>query len=216
MTRGAVVDAPRDNRHYARVSDEPNDDKRLVDSIKTGVSAAVESVVGSVVSNLRELELPGARVRRVRRQGHQPLPSLWALYPEAHEAHPLDIGLRSIDVDAIRGTAVAGSDQRGGDFLPLKPFRGSNWAGRWNRLRQANERLESLPPIDVVKYDGGFWVTDGHNRVALAKYVGQDVIDASVVELVPRGGRRTEPLGELGPILEANRAGRVHIDDRAS
>lgn len=194
------------------MSDEQNDDKRLVDSVKDGVSAAV----GSVVSGLRDLELPGARVRRVRRLGHQPLPSLWGLHPEASQAHPLDIGLRSIEVDAIRGTAVAGGDQRGGDFLPLKAFRGSNWAGRWNRLRQANERLESLPPIDVVKYDGGYWVTDGHNRVALAKYVGQDVIDASVVELVPPGARRTEPLGELGPILEANRAGRIQIDDGAS
>jgi hypothetical protein len=194
------------------VSDDTNDDRRLVDTVRSGVSAAV----GSVVSNLRDLELPGARVRRVRRQGHQPLPSLWALHPEAKQAHPLDIGLRSIDVEAIRGTAVAGSDQRGGDFLPLKPFRGSNWAARWNRLRQANDRLESLPPIDVIKYDGAYWVSDGHNRVALAKYVGQDVIDASVVELVPPGERRTEPLGELGPILEANRAGRVRIDDGAS
>ena len=194
-----------------RVSDEPTDDKRLVDSVKDGVTAAV----GSVVSGLRDLELPGARVRRVRRLGHRPLASLWDLFPEAKQAHPLDIGLRSIDVEAIRGTAVAGSDQRGGDFLPLKAFRGNNWSGRWNRLRQANERLESLPPIDVVKYDGGYWVADGHNRVALAKYAGQDVIDASVVELVPSGGRRTEPLGELGPILEASRAGRIQIDEQA-
>ncbi len=191
------------------MSDEPKDDKRLVESVRDGVSAAV----GSVVAGLRDLELPGARVRRVRRLGHQPLPSLWTRHPEAQHAHPLDVGLRSIDVDAIEGTAVAGGDQRGGDFLPLRPFRGANWSGRWNRLRQANDRLESLPPIDVVKYDGSYWVTDGHNRVALAKYAGQDVIDAVVVELVPSGGRRTEPLGELGPILEASREGRLKIDD---
>jgi hypothetical protein len=109
------------------------------------------------------------------------------------------VGLRTIDVDRIAGTAVGGGDQRGGDFLPLKPFRGTNWAGRWQRLREAHERLVDLPPIDVVKYADGYWVIDGHNRVALALYGGQVGIDADVVELVPPGGRRTEPILSLAP-----------------
>ena len=95
--------------------------------------------------------------------------------------------MRTIEVDDIAGTAVGGGDQRGGDFLPLKPFRGQNWAGRWQRLRRAADRLAALPPIDVVKYADKYWVLDGHNRVALALYTGQRDIDASVVELVRTG-----------------------------
>ena len=116
------------------------------------------------------------------------------------------VGLRSIPVEKIAGTAVAGGDQRGGDFLPLKPFRGRNWQARWQRLRKAQDALRILPPIDVEKYDGRFWVTDGHNRVALALYANQPEIDASVVELVPPGGQRTEPIGTLEAEVDATRA----------
>ena len=55
--------------------------------------------------------------------------------PEARQARPVQVGLRTIDVADIAGTSVGGGDQRGGDFLPLKPFRGKNWSGRWQRLR---------------------------------------------------------------------------------
>ena len=57
----------------------------------------------------------------------EPLPYLYDVHPEARAAHPVDVGLETIDVDDIAGTAVGGGAQRGGDFLPLKPFRGNNW-----------------------------------------------------------------------------------------
>jgi len=164
-----------------------------------GVSAAL----GAAASTIREL--PGMRVRRIRRLGREPLSSLDDLYPEARKAKPMMIGLRSIPVSMIRGTAVAGGDQRGSDFLPLKPFRGRNWQARWQRLRRAQDQLTILPPIDVEKYADAYWVVDGHNRVALAMYGNQDEIDASVVELVPSGGHRTEPIGTLRAEVEAAR-----------
>ena len=49
------------------------------------------------------------------------------------------------------------------------------------------------------------WST-GHNRVALALYNNQDEIDASVVELVPFGGRRTEPIRSLEAEVDAARS----------
>ncbi len=173
---------------------------------------SVKEIAGSAVSSVRGLELPGARVRRVRRLGHHPLASLNDLHPDVRLAHPVEVGLHSIDVEDIRGTAVGGGDQRGGDFLPLRPFRGSNWAARWQRLRAANDRLVDLPPIDVVKYDDGYWVSDGHNRVALAKYSGQRDVDANVIELVPPGGRRTETIDSLAAIVEASRPARARVD----
>jgi len=173
---------------------------------------SVKDIAGSAVTSVRGLELPGARVRRVRRLGRAPLASLGDLYPDVRLARPVQVGFRSLDVEDIRGTAVGGGDQRGGDFLPLRPFRGPNWAARWQRLRAANDRLVDLPPIDVVKYKGGYWVTDGHNRVALAKYTGQLDIDANVTELVPPGRRRTETIDSLAPIVEASRPARARVE----
>jgi hypothetical protein len=63
----------------------------------------------------------------------------------ARQARPVQVGTRTLDVGDIAGTAVGGGDQRGGDFLPLRPFRGHNWSTRWQRLRQAQDRLAVLP-----------------------------------------------------------------------
>ena len=207
--------------HTARSMDPRKAIARAVDSVAhertdhgDGASslpvAALKAGAHAVRGAMRQL--PGHRVREVRRRGHHPLPSLPQLHPEARLARPVEIGLRTIDVADIHGTAVGGGDQRGGDFLPLKPFRGTNWQGRWQRLRKAHERLADLPPIDVVKYAGGYWVIDGHNRVGLALYAGQPDIDASVVELVPPGGRRTEPIGTLESELEESRRLRGRVD----
>lgn len=182
----------------------------LVGGVSSAIDAAIDAAKGSFP------EMPGARVRRVRRLGREPLASLPDLFPGSRHARPVELGLRTIDVDDVRGTAVGGGNQRGGDFLPLKPFRGRNWAARWQRLRRAHDTLVDLPPIDVVKYDGGYWVVDGHNRVALAKYAGQVGIDASVTELVPPGGHRTEPLGSLASEVESSRVVRGRVDAAAA
>ena len=151
-------------------------------------------------------ERPGARVRRLRRQARDPLPYLYAIHPEARSATPREVGIETIDTSAIAGTAVGGVTQRGGDFLPLKPFRNRNWNARWQRIRQAIERLTVLPPIDVVRYKDRYWVLDGHNRVAAALYAGQVGIDANVVELVPPGASTSAPPRHLAPVLTGSRA----------
>jgi hypothetical protein len=179
-----------------------------------GFSAAAEPIVDRVQVAIGDAERtwherPGARVRRVRRMGAYPLPSLYELHPEARQARPVQVGLRTIEAADIAGTAVGGGDQRGGDFLPLRPFRGQNWSGRWQRLRQAQDRLAILPPIEVVKFADRYWVVDGHNRVALALYGGQVGIDASVVELVPMGGTRTEPIGSFAATAAESRSVRT-------
>lgn len=148
-------------------------------------------------------ESAGQRVRRVRRMGHEPLPNLYGVRPEAHLAFPRTLGLRTIAVSAIHGTAVEGPTQRGGDFLPLRQLRGMDWQARWTRIRSALDRLVDLPPIEVVKYGDEYWVTDGHNRIAAALYNGQGAIDAVVTELrVP--GASSEPTGPIGPYLQGS------------
>ena len=187
---------------------------RAIGAIRSGVAAATEPIVdrvGQAIDGVERTwhERPGARVRRVRRMGATPLPYLNDVHPEARFARPVQVGLRTIDVADIAGTAVGGGAQRGGDFLPLKPFRGKNWQARWQRLRHAQDSLAILPPIDVVKYGGRYWVVDGHNRVALALYSGQDQIDANIVELIPPGGRRTEPITSLAAAAADSRAVRT-------
>lgn len=195
--------------------------RRAIGALRTGVGAAadgvasvaepiVERVQGAIDDVERSWqERPGARVRRVRRRAALPLPYLHDIHPDVRMARPVQVGTREIDVEEIAGTAVGGGDQRGGDFLPLKPFRGTNWAGRWQRLRRAQERLAILPPIDVVKYGGKYWLEDGHNRVALALYTGQITIDANITELIPPGGQRTEPILSLAPSAAESRAVRT-------
>jgi hypothetical protein len=174
-------------------------------------ASAVEGAVGAAVgaASRRWDERPGARVRRVRRLGREPLPYLYDMHPEARKATPHDLGIRTIDADQIVGTAVGPPGQRGRDFLPLKPFRSQNWAARWQRIRAASERLTILPPIDALLYAGGYWVLDGHNRVAAALYSGQVQIDANVTELVPPGGVSTERAGSLASSVIDGRAVRT-------
>jgi hypothetical protein len=187
------------------------DDGRSVFSTIAGAAGPVISAalrpVGELTSGARRAfdTRPGARVRRVRQMGRQPLPNMWELYPEAHRAALRELGLRTIPVDEIAGTAVEGQTQRGGDFLPLRQLRGRDWRARWQRILSAIDRLVSLPPIDVLKLGDRYWVVDGHNRVAAALYTGQIGIDANVVELRLPGMRSEAAPSNLAPFLEQSR-----------
>jgi hypothetical protein len=210
-TPGSGVDRPTEATSDTTAADHG---RSAIEIIRAGVASARDPIVGRVGQARDGVvgtwnERPGARVRRVRRMGNQPLPFLYDVHPEARTARPVEIGLQTIDVDRIAGTAVGGGAQRGGDFLPLKPFRGGNWNTRWQRLRKAQDGLAVLPPIDVVKFADRYWVVDGHNRVGLALYGGQAAIDADVTELVPFGGHRTEPIGSLASSFAASRAVRT-------
>ena len=188
--------------------------RRALQLFRSGVTTASGATAGRVGQAMEGVERtwserPGARVRRIRRMASEPLPYVYDVHPEARSARPVDVGLVAIDVADIAGTAVGGGAQRGGDFLPLKPFRGGNWQARWQRLRQAHDLLEMLPPIDVVKYGDRYWVEDGHDRVGLALYAGQVGIDANVVELVRPGEHRTEPILPLASTVAASQAVRT-------
>ncbi|MDQ6796006.1 MAG: hypothetical protein M3067_14550, partial [Chloroflexota bacterium] len=187
--------------------------KRLVPTPEPVARAAtaVEETMGGAVDAAakRWNERAAARIGRLRRSAREPLPYLYDLHPEARRAIPRQLGVRTIDVEEIVGTAVGGATQRGRDFLPLRPFRSQNWAARWQRLRAAMDRLAVLPPIDVVQYGAGYWVLDGHNRVAAALYAGQVDIDANVTELVPPGGTSSERPGSLASIVIGSRAVRA-------
>jgi hypothetical protein len=148
--------------------------ERAVDTASEVVSQA-----GEVAGRLFDASGQG----HLRRLNRVPLANLFEVHPEARTAARRELGVLTIPVSAIRGTAVEGEPQRGADFTPIPRLKSANWRARWQRLRAAQERLAVLPPIDVLQTDDGYWVVDGHNRVALALYTGQDDIDAAVTHV---------------------------------
>jgi hypothetical protein len=144
---------------------------------------------------------PGARRRRLARLSHVPLPNLHDLHPEAARLPRRELGIRSIPLDRIAGTAVAGPNQRGADFKPLPAFRSKNWLGRMQRVRAALNDLATLPPIDVVRYGDRYWVEDGHNRVAAGLELGQIEVDAAVTDLVRPGAAPSPVPTSLAAVL---------------
>ena len=162
----------------------------FMDYVVGPVAGAIGSMIGAASQAWSAQET--AVARRVRRLAREPLADLYELHPEARLSSPRELGLRFVPVEEIRGTAVAGISQRGGDFLPLKPFRGENWEARWQRIKQANRNLQPLPPIDLIKFQGEYWVVDGHNRVAATLYANGVGLDAMVTELIPLDGQTSE------------------------
>ena len=189
-----------------RIVDAARDAASDIAEAAGGVAHAASDVVeaaSDAANRIRPREGRLARERRLHRLNRTPLPNLNDLHPEARLAPRRELGLLTIPVSEIRGTAVAGPAQRGGDFLPFPALKSLNWENRWQRIRQAQDRLAILPPIDVLQTPEGYWVTGGHNRVAAALYSGQDDIDASVTHVHLRNDDDTEVrTGALATVLE--------------
>jgi hypothetical protein len=159
----------------------------------------------------------GAKLDALDRRNRIPLRSLYADFPEARSHVRREVGLRSIPLDEIAGTAVAGGAQRGSDFKPMPAFRGQNWEARWHRLSRATNDLTILPPIDVMRFADRYWVEDGHNRVAAALRNGQVEIDAAVTDLrSPSATTTHSSSAPLAPMLEEGRELRAAGEGRFS
>jgi len=111
----------------------------------------------------------------------RPLPRLADVHP-GQPAGGRWIGLRTVWTGCIRGTAYA-AVSRGQDFRPLGGREPADWQFRWSRLLSAARDQAVLPPVQLIRAGGDYWVVDGHNRVALARERGQLWIDADVTEL---------------------------------
>jgi nucleotide-binding universal stress UspA family protein len=96
------------------------------------------------------------------------------------------LGTRTLEVGRIIGS-VDRANELGPDFRPPAWRRRKHDEDRFARVKQALENGVSLPPIDVYRLGFGYYVLDGHRRVAGALATGQLEIDANVVEFVPAG-----------------------------
>lgn len=88
------------------------------------------------------------------------------------------LGLQSIRLDSIVGTVDSSLDFD----RRFRPTSG-RVRERWERLALAQQRGESIPPIEVYRVGDLHFVQDGHHRVSIAMARGDKTIDAYVTEL---------------------------------
>ena len=86
-------------------------------------------------------------------------------------------GVRPIPIERI-----IGSVDRTVDFDRLFRPRRRELRSRMRRMREAFERDE-MPPIEVYEVSDFYFVVDGHHRVALARELGAEFIDAQVTQV---------------------------------
>jgi uncharacterized ParB-like nuclease family protein len=119
--------------------------------------------------------------------------------------------------DVMRAARMTGQIERGVQEIPLSRIKGSEGRSRDfdayflplnPRLRERWMRVEALmlqgapmPPIEVYKVADTYFVKDGHHRVSVARRLGQETIDAHVIEV-----RTRAPLGSEVDARELLRA----------
>lgn len=110
-----------------------------------------------------------------------PLVPFEAVQGELPYATPLVPELAYIPLDRIVGS-VGRCDEFTRDFLPLHP----GVRERWVRVEtRAMER--GWPPIHVYEVGGLYFVIDGNHRVAVARRMGYDTIEAYVARVALDG-----------------------------
>jgi hypothetical protein len=89
------------------------------------------------------------------------------------------LGLQSIPLASIVGTLEPRSDFDC-RFRPTS----NRVRSRWEQVALAQRRGEPIPPIEVYRVGGLYFVEDGHHRVSIARATHQETIDAYVTEVL--------------------------------
>jgi hypothetical protein len=139
-------------------------------------------------------------------------------------------GVKAFDRELARAGGLAACADAGVRTVPVRQVVGS--VGRWRELgpdffprsrRAPTERYESiaramrkgapLPVLELYRLTvlteagelpptGEYYIVDGHSRVAMARRLGQDFVDAHIIAytVAPRAGRDAAmaPVGSTG------------------
>ena len=90
-------------------------------------------------------------------------------------------GLHDIPLQSIVGSVGRAKDFTR-SFLPLN----DSYEQRWARVKQAVNDAAGVPPIEVYKMGGAYFVIDGNHRVSVARQMGLLTIAAHVTEVDTR------------------------------
>lgn len=101
-----------------------------------------------------------------------------------------DAGIRIVPAEKIVGSVGRSHNLRSDFFYRT----GQAMTDRFHRVGRAMQKGVVLPPLELYKLKGRrqrgerseavseYYVVDGHHRVAMARKLGQDFLDAHVVE----------------------------------
>ena len=92
------------------------------------------------------------------------------------------LGVQSVPLSAIIGSATLRYHDFDRAFLPTQDFTES----RWRRVDEAYYAAKNLPPVSLYKIGDVYFVRDGHHRVSVAHEKNQEYIDAEVIEVKTR------------------------------
>jgi ParB-like nuclease domain len=85
-----------------------------------------------------------------------------------------------IPLSEIVGTADGAAGKFDRDFRPTDDR--SRW--RFQQIVIALRRGDAMPPIEVYRHRGGYYVSDGHHRVAAVRALGETSIAAHLTEVL--------------------------------
>jgi hypothetical protein len=113
-------------------------------------------------------------------------------------ASGLDRGIKIVPTEKVVGSVSRWQNLRS-DFFYLQ---GQAMTQRFHRVGEAMRSGKALPPLELYKLKrrpgttgdspaSEYYVVDGHHRVAMARKLGQDFLDAHVTEF--RGGSPPNP-----------------------
>jgi hypothetical protein len=95
---------------------------------------------------------------------------------------PIDLGVRSVDIDRIVGSVARCQDFPEG-FDTKRAIHDS----RLKSIEKAMAEGTDVSAIELYMVKDDYYVLDGHHRVVAARELGQRDIDAHVVEYLPLG-----------------------------
>jgi hypothetical protein len=147
-----------------------------------GVLLGIDRALGFAGVSLIEAERAYRRTvrRRAGTLAYLPDDAGWAA-----TASRRTLGVQAIALDSIAGT----TDRHKAESFDAA-FRPPEWSReRWLQLWLAARSGGALPPISVYRVGKRHFLRDGHHRVSIARALGADSIEASVVELGAAGQR---------------------------
>jgi hypothetical protein len=84
-------------------------------------------------------------------------------------------------VMAVPIAEIVGSEGRAVDFDAGFAPLGKHTRDRWVRVAIGRFFGCSLPPVQLIRTTDGYYVSDGHHRISVARALGEDFIEAEVV-----------------------------------
>jgi nucleotide-binding universal stress UspA family protein len=148
------------------------------------------AVLGSVADQVARLACCPTLLVRPDRLKPVPRHALRSFAEDSARAGALTrrhLGIRTIELGRVIGS-LDRAHELGEDFRRRGERRATSLdEQRFKRVLDATRAGAVLPPISVHKLGFGYYVEDGHHRVAAARMIGQAEIEADVTEFVPAG-----------------------------